>query len=144
MKQLNRTAVASYGFVFGERGRMGRLHWHALVHVSQNILDQPEIKAMWEWGMEHYGRNSIFPYCHQVDVYAGFCATSLARYLTKYVAKDVQETNLYWDFTGYMGGRMADSKQIAHGFGFENGSMLPDVPGIPEPGVVIEEDDLPF
>jgi len=41
MRNVARDAMMTYGFYFAERGRMGRLHWHALVHIKHNVLGQP-------------------------------------------------------------------------------------------------------
>jgi len=52
---------------------------------------------------------SIEPY-HPVAV-AGV-ATGIANYLTKYVAKEANGGDATWEFTGFLGGIEADSKQI--------------------------------
>lgn len=122
MYELARTACMNYGFVFEERGKFGRLHWHALVHVKQNLFGDPKMQDLWGHMYERYGRNLIECYnpCAQSSPGGGDSdrmSTGIASYLTKYVAKCSESDNTWWDFEGFMGGSRADTWRIASAIG---------------------------
>ncbi len=116
-----------YGWVFAERGQMGRLHWHAIVHVSPNLLGQPSWGDMVDGMFQKYGRVVIETYKHcpvvtrnrdTVEV-----GTRLAKYLTKYVAKDASGRDAWWDFGGFMSGREADAAQLCSAIGVRTAKL---------------------
>jgi len=115
MHRVARDANINYGFYFGEPHKSGLPHWHALVHVSENLLGQPRRCHIWEDMFERYGRNCIEPFVGSNDrksVAVGNVSEGIARYLCKYVAKESSRDQATWDFSGFMSGREADCARI--------------------------------
>jgi len=123
-RTIARDAMMNYGFYFAERGKVsGRIHWHALVHVKENLLGQPRRRVVWKEMFDTFGRCSVHPY---LGPYQGASAltikrlsTGIATYLTKYVAKDSYSDDATWDFTGFMGGSTADCGRIGRLIGID-------------------------
>lgn len=121
MFELARTACMNYGFVFTEGVKSGRMHWHAIVHVKSNLLGQPEMDEMWLYMFKRYGRNLIEGFRDTQGSLSAVDrdpeASPIASYLTKYVAKESFSDDTSWDFEGFLGGRRADTGQIARAIG---------------------------
>jgi len=121
LNTFGRDASMIYGWVFAERGKSGRLHWHAIVHISPNLLGQPTQRELWEGMFSKYGRNVTEIYKPENPVLrasdAIWLGTRLAGYLTKYVAKDAGGNDAMWDFGGFMSGREADAAQLCSAIG---------------------------
>jgi len=121
MYEIARSAGCTYSWVFAEIGRFGRIHWHALVHVTPNLRNEPNIDEVWNYMYKRYGR------CHLDPIngpdkgqYPHPCiekAQGVTAYLTKYVAKDQFQGSTYWDFMGFLGGSLADSRRIQSAIG---------------------------
>ena len=114
--KIGKNSSCCYGWVFGETGRMGRVHWHAILHVQENLFGDPSRRQIWEQMFDKYGRCSITAYvCNQREI--GNIATKtisdgIARYLTKYVVKDTFSDDAWWDFDGNLAGRWAAPARI--------------------------------
>lgn len=119
MSEIARSAMLNYGFYFAERGALGRLHWHAIVHVKENLLGQPRRSEIWKEQFSKFGRCRFEPYTGLDNPVLGRVSTGIANYLCKYVAKDVFSEDATWDFAGFMGGSTADSKRIGRLIGIE-------------------------
>jgi len=118
LSRIADTASISYGFCFSETHRSGATHWHALVHVTENLLGQPQRKDVWKQMFDKYGRNQILPFkasnfSHTIDT----MSTGVARYLTKYVAKEAASDQAWWDFGGNISGSEANASQIRSAIG---------------------------
>lgn len=129
MREIARDAIVNYGFYFAERGRMGRLHWHALVHVRSNLLGQPRRHELQAEQSNRFGFFQLVPFIAQDtrmhSLAVAKIATGIATYLTKYVAKDTWSDDATWDFTGFMGGSKVDCGRIARAIGLPDGRSLP-------------------
>jgi len=105
-----------YGFCFQERGKFGRLHWHALVHVEPNFRGQPTRKQIWSYMFKRYGRSQILQFDPTIiNPKMGVensLALPVADYLTKYVAKESFCDNTWWDFDGFLGGYRVGARRI--------------------------------
>jgi len=107
-----------YGWMFSERGKSGRLHWHALAHVTFRTkpgLDGITIAQVWDRMFHKYGRCQILEY-KQGDVrfsenerHVGY---GIGHYLTKYVAKSSHDGDATWDFTGFIDGVEATASRL--------------------------------
>lgn len=121
MREAARESPMNYGFYFAEKGKMGRLHWHALVHISKDLLGLPLRHDLQGLQTEKFGRFQLVPYWNQeeglIRLAVNKIATGIATYLTKYVAKDTWSDDATWDFTGFLGGKQADSKRIRRAIG---------------------------
>ena len=103
----------TYGFVFAENHRNGRMHWHALVHVKENLIGQPRMKSIWDAMGAKYGYCQIEAYLRSQSINReDEVATAIARYLTKYVVKESAADQAWWDFGGNISGKDADVEQI--------------------------------
>ena len=118
LSRIADTAAMSYGWAFAESHKSGSMHWHAIVHVSENLLGQPRRKDIWEAMFKKYGRCEISAF-RPTNLQLGINTVSygVARYLTKYVAKDAATGEAWWDFAGNISGLEADSKQIRDAIG---------------------------
>lgn len=106
-------AMMTYGFVFAEPHKNGRMHWHALVHVKENLLGQPRRKSIFQAMGRKYGYCEIYPYMRSQNLsMEDDVATGVARYLTKYVVKESAVDHAWWDFGGKIGGKEADVEEI--------------------------------
>jgi len=122
MRSAAREAMMCYGFYFAERGATGRLHWHALVHIKHNLLGLPLRSELQAGQRDLFGFFSLIPHWENVTpaMKSGHAvARGIATYLTKYVAKDAYSDDATWDFTGFMGGSMVDSRRIARAIGVD-------------------------
>lgn len=121
MQEAAREALMNYGFFFAERGKGGRLHWHALVHIRPNLFGLPRRHELQAEQSNKFGFFQLVPYqtqgtrLHSPAVEK--IATGIATYLTKYVAKDTWSDDATWDFSGFLGGSRADSARIARAIG---------------------------
>ncbi len=124
MREIARNAMMNYGWCFAETGKLGRLHWHALVHVKEDLLRRPSRTEIWAHMFRKFGRNRIEPYkAGQREL--GWIATKemsdgISRYVAKYLAKETCLDNAWWDFGGFLGGKQADSKRIARAIGLDS------------------------
>jgi len=113
LSRLADTCMMSYGFCFAEAHSSGATHWHALVHVTENLLRQPRRKDIWASMFAKYGRCQILPYTPgNMDLAVGSISTGVSRYLTKYVAKEAHRDQAWWDFGGNMSGRDAEACEL--------------------------------
>jgi len=118
LNQIGLTASMSYGFCFAESHKSGKMHWHAIVHVSENLLGQPRRKDIWRAMYNKYGYNQILPFTNtEARMRAGCISTGIARYLTKYVAKEAAHDQAWWDFNGNVSGSDADPSEIMAAIG---------------------------
>jgi len=121
LNSVGREASMVYGWMFGEKGKSGRLHWHAIVHITPNLLGEPTQEHIWQSMYAKYGRAVVeiyepgIPVLQEAD--AIFVAMKVASYLTKYVAKDSAGGDATWDFGGFMGGHEADAAQLCSAIG---------------------------
>jgi len=124
MSFIARDAVCAYGFVFGEQHKSGAPHWHALVHVTENLFGQPRRKSVHEWCLGTYGRSRITPMASEnLEVRVGSISDGISRYLTKYVAKESYHDHATWDFVGFINGFEADSGRICDLVGIKPGDF---------------------
>lgn len=119
MRTIARDAMLNYGFFFAEKGKFGRLHWHAVLHVKENLFGNPRRTDVWEEMHDKFGRCRFEPYMGAHLGPAKRVSTGISNYLCKYVAKEVNTDNATWDFTGFMGGSTADSARIGRLIGIE-------------------------
>jgi len=113
LSRVAEQASMAYGFCFAESHKSGKMHWHALVHVKENLLGQPRRKDIWQTMFRKYGYNQIVPFVdYGQSLATGNVASGIARYLTKYVAKEAAHDQAWWDFGGNMGGSEADVPEI--------------------------------
>lgn len=118
LNQISKTAAISYGFCFAEAHKSGKMHWHALVHVTENLLGQPRRKDIWQKMFWKYGYNQILPFAHtELQERANCISTGIARYLTKYVAKEAARDQAWWDFNGNISGKDASAIEIRDAIG---------------------------
>jgi len=111
-------AAISYGFCFSESHKSGLRHWHALVHVTPNLLAQPDARSLWESMHSKYGRSQILPYKESnIEVGVATVSTGVSRYLTKYLVKESASDDAWWDFNGNMGGKPADAGDLMFAIG---------------------------
>jgi len=111
--EIARDSIVCYGFVFGEQHKSGAPHWHAVMHVRENLFGSPRRKAIHEWCLEQFGRNRITPMASEnLEVRCGTVSDGISRYLTKYVSKEAQSDYATWDFEGYVSGSKAETGQI--------------------------------
>jgi len=131
------TANACWGFMFAETHLSGLPHWHALLHVQENLLRQPSRKSVWRHMFNRYGRMAIRPFkpCQATDpgVAIGRMSHGIARYITKYVVKEHARRDATWDFMGFLGGKYADPRQIVDACGVD-GRMIAPAPEEKEAG----------
>lgn len=127
LNRVGQTSPLSYGFCFAESHKSGKMHWHALVHVSENLLGQPRRKDIWSHMFRKYGYNQILPYRSiGVELAIDSVSTGVARYLTKYLVKESARGEAWWEFNGNMGGNEADAGQIMSAIGMpKNGNQTP-------------------
>jgi len=115
-KEIRKTAMLHYGFAFAELHKNGRPHWHALCHVSENLLGQPRRNEVWERMFAMYGRCEIRPVnavlSNQIVDGRKVIGSGIARYLCKYVAKSAREDHAWWDFSGSVSGFEASASRI--------------------------------
>jgi len=115
-REIRNTAMLHYGFAFAELHQNGFPHWHAVLHVEENLLGQPRRRSIFEYMHRQYGRSRIEPInrsdCGEYGTATGTVADGIARYLTKYVAKESQSDNAWWDFSGAISGFEADPSRI--------------------------------
>lgn len=130
MSQLSRASAACWGFVFGEVGKLGRFHWHALIHISPNLWGLPETSIFHAWALEKYGRNTVAWYRGPDDKQLMHAGEKLSRYLTKYIAKDTENDNLYWDWLGFVSGAEVLPGQIGQTWDWELDGILAESGGI--------------
>lgn len=116
-----------YGWMFAEKGKMGRLHWHAIVHIQQNLFKEPNWGQIRDGMFDKYGRVTVESYKPGADVLiqqdAAGVATAVSRYLTKYVAKDSAGGDTTWDFGGFMNGSEADASQLCSAIGVRTAKL---------------------
>jgi len=118
MEYAGNEAVCIYGFAFGEQHKSGRPHWHAILHMTENLFEQPRRADIWRYMFDKYGRNRIEPYrpnaCTVVNDgrQAERVGEGIARYLCKYVAKESARDQAWWDFTGFMSGQQVPARRI--------------------------------
>lgn len=118
LSRLQETCSISYGFCFAESHKSGKMHWHALVHVTENLLGQPRRKDIWRAMYRKYGYNQILPFKSiGLELAVDSVSTGVARYLTKYVAKEAAQDQAWWDFGGNISGRPAEAAQIRDAIG---------------------------
>jgi len=118
LNMLSREAMMTYGFVFAEPHRNGRMHWHALVHVRENLIGQPRQKSSWEAMEAKYGYCQIETYCRSQRLRPeDEVGSAIARYLSKYVVKEASRDQAWWDFSGNISGSDADTQQIMSAIG---------------------------
>jgi len=118
LSRIADTSSMSYGFCFSEAHHSGATHWHALVHVTENLLGQPRRSDVWKAMFDKYGRNQILPYEEaDMELAVNSISCGVARYLTKYVAKEAANDQAWWDFGGNISGRDATVKQIMGALG---------------------------
>lgn len=126
LSRIAETACMSYGFCFSETHRSGMRHWHALVHVRTNLLDQPQRKDIWTRMFTKYGRMEIQPYKPgNFDHTIKTVSSGIARYLTKYVVKESARDDAWWDFNGNISGSEADPSEIMAAIGAPVAGELP-------------------
>jgi len=115
MNYIGKQSSMAYGWMFAEKGKSGRLHWHALVHIDLNLFGRPSKEEIWAVMFRKYGRNQVLTYedisTRPVGGAPGPSAPA-ARYLTKYIAKDAAGGDATWDFEGFFGGSPADAAEI--------------------------------
>jgi len=125
------TATACWGFMFAETHMSGLPHWHALLHVQENLLRQPMRSEIWEHMFNRYGRCRIERFNpfkkSEAAVSIGGVAHGIARYITKYVVKEHARRDATWDFMGFLGGVEADSRQIIDACGVDGRGIGPDL-----------------
>lgn len=125
LREIAKDATVVYGFVFGEAHKSGQPHWHALLHVRENLFKAPTRKSIHEWCLEHYGRNRIVPMASEnLEVRCGHMSDGISRYLTKYVAKDTANSHATWTFGGFLNGSEAEPGQIIDLVGIKPGDFL--------------------
>jgi len=118
MSAVGQTSPMSYGFAFAESHKSGAMHWHALVHVAENLLRQPRRKDIWERMFAKYGYCQLLPYIGgPVALEVDSVSTGVARYLTKYLVKEATQDQAWWDFRGNMSGHEADAADIMSAIG---------------------------
>ena len=127
MATIARDAMLNYGFYFAERGKMGRIHWHAIIHVKEDLFGHPRRSAIWDEMFRKFGRCRFEPYQGPDNWCFKRVSTGIANYLCKYVAKDTYSDDATWDFTGFMGGSTADSGRIGRLIGIDT-SDWPEIP----------------
>ena len=98
-------ALCSWGWMFQEKHKNGRPHWHSIFHIEEGLFGEPRASDIWEMLFVKYGRMEIRPFKPEL-------CTSLASYLTKYVAKDFRIGDPVFDFAGYLGGSKADTSEL--------------------------------
>jgi len=115
MNYVGKQSSMAYGWMFAEKGKSGRLHWHALVHIDLNLFQRPSKEEIWAVMYRKYGRNTV-DRCELVfkslEGAEDAQAAGVALYLTKYVAKDSFGGDATWDFEGFMGGSQASAAEI--------------------------------
>jgi len=130
MREIARTAQMNYGWCFAETGKLGRLHWHGIVHVKTNLLRQPLRKTIWQHMFNKFGRNRIEAYIPRTSetywIGNHRMSNAVGRYLTKYIAKESFLDNAWWDFEGFMGGNQVDSARISRAIGLPRFRDWPD------------------
>jgi len=117
LTEIADSALVCYGFCFGEQHKSGAPHWHALVHVKEDIFGRPRRRQLWGHMKENYGRNRIEPYLSadltgRVHNVQDHVITGIASYLTKYVAKEAYRDEATWDFRGFIGTGEAQPGEI--------------------------------
>ena len=130
MREIAKDATINYGFCFGERGALGRIHFHALVHMTPSIFGYPVID---EIGPAMY---ALFGYCRIEPFIGGLnerghlsiekMSGGVARYLTKYIAKEAGYHDSTWDFEGLISGRVATGEQLKRAIGMDPGGWSPE------------------
>jgi len=129
VKTVGSTANACWGFMFAETHLSGSPHWHALMHVQENLLRQPSRKSVWRHMFNRYGRCRIEPFRplmkNETGVATEIVAHGIATYLTKYVVKEHARRDSTWDFMGFLGGAEADCRQIVHACGVDGSGIMP-------------------
>lgn len=122
MRNVARDAMMNYGFCFAERGRMGRLHWHALVNINHNLYGYPSRVDLQDEQRNKFGFFSLIPHWRYPNpelMADKGVATGVSTYLSKYVAKEAFSDDATWDFTGFLGGSLVDSRRIARAIGVD-------------------------
>jgi len=124
-------ATACWGFMFAETHMSGLPHWHALMHVQENLLRQPRRMDIWKHMFDRYGRCRIDPFRPDGRPETGGSidqmSYGIARYITKYVVKEFARRDATWDFMGILGGVQADSRQIVDACGVDGRGIGPDL-----------------
>jgi len=126
LRLIGEPADQAYGWMFSERGKSGRLHWHALVHVSVNSRKDPKARNVWDTMYHKYGRCQVLEYVagdSRLTQDLRHCAVGVSHYLTKYVAKQSHGGDATWDFGGFIDGCEADSAQLSRAIGVRPASL---------------------
>jgi len=116
LDEVGKHANLVYGWMFGEKHKSGRPHWHAICRVDTNLFEQPRRSEIWRYMYDRYGRNRIEPFKSQqklmCNIRARNVSDGISRYLVKYVAKEAFREDATWDFAGILSGCEADTRQI--------------------------------
>jgi len=124
IKRVGQASASCWGFVFEERHKTGRPHWHALLHVTENLFGDPRRDVLWKYMFEKYGRMEIRPFnCNRgaaTDSDVGIISDGISRYLCKYLAKDSRRDDAWWDFRGFTSGFEAEARQIRELIGIDS------------------------
>jgi hypothetical protein len=123
---VGKEANACWGWMFAEQHVSGQPHWHSMFHVQESLLGAPRRDDTWRRMFDKYGRCEIKPIRGFTDssVYVEGCG--LARYLTKYVAKDQGRGQDTYDFKGFLSGREATAKEIFRASGLAGAKLAAD------------------
>lgn len=119
--EIAKSAICNYGFCFGEVTLQSRPHWHALLHVKENLFGDPRRKTIWKYAFNRWGRNTITPYRgglkEQGHIEIRKVSDGIARYCAKYLAKGTNRQDAWWDFQGFISGKEVDPKQLVRELG---------------------------
>lgn len=106
----------NYGWMFAEKGKTGRLHWHGLVRIVKDLFGKPTDDELWQYMFNRYGRCKVEPLREEQNwlgnVTFRTVSNGISRYLTKYVVKDAISDNAVFDFAGNLDGQEADCKRL--------------------------------
>lgn len=116
LKYVGTRANHCWGFMFTELHKNGHPHWHALLHVQEDLFERPARSSVWRYMFQRFGWNRVDP-VRKGDV--SKTAHGVCRYLTKYIAKEAAGGDATWDFGGYLGGTEADTGQIVRASGVD-------------------------
>jgi len=121
LAKIAETASINYGFVFGEQHKNGNPHWHAVMHVTENMWNEPRRKTIHEWCLETYGRSRITPCAPEnIEIRARHVSDGISRYLTKYVAKEAHGDHATWDFGGFASGSAVEPEWLIREVGIKS------------------------
>jgi len=121
MRKVADQAMSVYGFGFAESHRNGRPHWHAILHVKEDLFGNPCRTSIYNYMYKMYGRNQIrgFKPSVNVKIDSGIECVSdgVSRYLCKYIAKESHRNDAWWDFKGFLGGLEVPTSEICQHIG---------------------------